>query len=99
MRNLVALAVAGLLVAAAGCSVRYSRTLDNASLGGARRVMASSTGLEIIGIEVDDTDTAANLLKQVSARCNSVKNVEVDYRATVILIVSIPKLTVSADCE
>jgi hypothetical protein len=62
-------------------------------------VSTSSTGLQILQIEVNDTASAASLVNQLRAGCKSLKNVEVDYRTMGILIVDIPKLTVSADCD
>jgi hypothetical protein len=99
MRRLMALGTAGLMLVATGCTIRHSRTLDNAGPSSARRVSASSTGLEIFSIEVNDTESADKLAKQLSGGCKALKNVEADYRTMGILIVGIPKLTVSADCE
>ena len=79
--------------------MRHSRTIDNPGAAGGRRVSASSTGLEIFQIEVNDTESAANLTKQVGGSCKSLTNVETDYRTMLIFIVGIPKLTVSADCN
>lgn len=97
-KTLACLSVAALL-AAAGCTVRYSKSLDNSSPVTGRRVSASSSGLEIFGIQVNDVASAAELSQQISARCKQLRNVETDYRSTVILFVAFPKLTVSADCR
>lgn len=99
MRKLLAVVFAGSLLATAGCTIRHSRTLDNVGPTVGRRVSASSTGLEIFQIEVNDTETAANLAKQAGGSCRSLHNVETDYRTMGIYIVGWPKLTVSADCQ
>jgi hypothetical protein len=99
MRKLLMVVFAGSLLATTGCTIRHSRTLDNVGPAGGRRVSASSTGLEIFQIEVNDTESAANLARQAGGSCKALRNVETDYRTTGILIIGIPKLTVSADCE
>jgi hypothetical protein len=99
MRKIACIGLGALALTLAGCTIRHSRTLDNASPTTARRVSASSTGLEIFSIEINDTASAASLVSQLKGGCKSLKNVDVDYRTMVILIVGIPKLTVSADCD
>jgi len=99
MRRYAWLCGALLLLGTAGCTVRYSRVIDGVAPTSGRRVSASSTGLQILQIEINDTASAASLVNQLKGGCKSLKNVEIDYRTTVILIVDIPKLTVSADCD
>lgn len=99
MRRLMVLGAACLMFAATGCTMRHSRTLDNTGPVAGRRVSASSTGLEILNIEINDTASADKLAKQISGGCKALRNVETDYRTMGILIVGIPRLTVSADCE
>ncbi len=99
MHKFMALSVAGVMLFSVGCTMRYSRTLDNVAPSSGRRVSASSTGLEILQIEINDTASADKLAKQAGGACKALKNVETDYRSMGILIVGIPKLTVSADCD
>jgi hypothetical protein len=99
MRRLMVLGSVCLMFAATGCTMRHSRTLDNAGPVVGRRVSASSTGLEILSIEINDTQSADKLAKQIGGSCKALRNVETDYRTMGILIVGIPRLTVSADCE
>jgi hypothetical protein len=100
MHRLFILAVAASLAGAAGCTVRYSRTLVDVGPAGAARLTTSSRGLEILGVELQDTDSAANLVHQLRAKCASLRNVECDYRGTGIFpFFNQPTLTVSADCE
>lgn len=99
MRKIACIGLGALALTLAGCTIRHSRTLDNVSPTTARRVSASSTGLEIFSIEINDTASAASLVNQLKGGCKSLKNVDVDYRTMGILIVGIPRLTVSADCD
>ena len=97
--KLRALASLAALLLISACTIRHSRMLDSASPKGVRRVTASSSGLEILSIEINDTESTASLLKQAGGQCRELKNVDVDYRTTLYCIVGIPKLTVSADCD
>ncbi len=58
MHKFMALSVAGVMLFSVGCTMRYSRTLDNVAPSSGRRVSASSTGLEILQIEINDTASA-----------------------------------------
>jgi hypothetical protein len=98
MRALIGVALLGTLIAVPSCTIRHSRTLDNSAPTTVRRVSASSTGLEVFGIQVNDTASASTLLEQAGSGCKAFRNVEVDYRSTALFFVSIPRLTVSASC-
>ncbi len=99
MRRFLVLSIAGAMLLNAGCTLRHSRTIYNVAPSAGHRVSASSTGLEIFQIEVNDTESADKLAKQAGGSCKTLKNVETDYRTLGVLIVGFPKLTVSGDCE
>lgn len=99
MKKLAVLLFAGAMLASTGCTMRHSRTVTDVGAAGGRRVSTSSTGLEILSIEINDTESADKLASQLRSGCSALTNIEVDYRTMGILIVGIPKLTVSGDCR
>ena len=102
MKKIILCSLLVLLLVSTGCTIRHSRIIDNGAMKSAgQRISADSTGLEIFNIEVNDTKSADQLLNELRAtnNCKNLKNIEVDYRTTLILFVGIPKLTASADCE
>jgi len=99
MKRVLLVIMTSIMLAATGCTIRFSKAVDNVAPGArGTRVSAESTGLQVFQIEVNDTEPAENLIRRISSGCRELRNVVVDYRTMFILFVDIPKLTVSADC-
>jgi hypothetical protein len=93
---------------AAGCTVRYSKGLDDRVESSAeemvalsRRFSLDSTGFEIFFVQVVDTESPAALLKTLGEinGCKRLKNAEVDYKNVSMFFFNLPTVVVSADCE
>jgi len=88
-----------------GCTLRYSKELSDwvpeSSAANHRRVTIDSSGLEVFFVQVVDVESAASLLKTLGEvdNCKSLRNVEVDYQSYVLVVVDLPQILVSADCE
>jgi hypothetical protein len=102
------LLVSGLVIS--GCTLRYSKQMDDyvpVKKGGdeggefRRRVALDSNGIEVLFVQVRDVDDPVDLLKTLGKinDCRSLKNVEIDYRNFVMILVNLPRVIVSADCE
>ncbi len=90
-----------LLVMVSGCTIRYSKTgAEDSAAATGTTVSKHSTGLEIFAITVNDPTPARDLIAAVRTEnnCKNLSNIEVDYRNLYIIIVGIPRVTVTGTC-
>ena len=104
----VLLLISGLVMSS--CTLRYSKQMDDyvpvkkekdEVSEMRRRVALDSNGIEVLFVQVRDVDDPVDLLTTLGKinDCKSLKNVEVDYRNFVMILVNLPQVIVSADCE
>ena len=81
------------------CTARYSHSLSGPiPKASGTEVSSSSTGLSVFAITFTEPDPAHKQVISLLGACNSLDNVQVDYREKVFLIVGIPEISVKANC-
>jgi len=90
-----------LLLPLQACTWRYSRELVAVGPSHGERVETQSRGLEVVFITITEPKSVAVLLEQLKTEesCTALRNIEIDYRTAILVVVNFPKVSVSADCE
>lgn len=93
-------ALAGVLLGLfSACTARYSQSLvARIPKGSGEIVTSTATGLAIFQITVEEPTPAHQQVSALMANCKELTGVEVDYRDLFIIVVSIPRVTVTGRC-